>query len=403
MATTPLGNRDLMRAINRSIVLNQIKTNGPIPRAELARRTHLSPATITGITAELLQSGLIYEKEIGDSSGGRRPIRLALNPRGGFVIGVKLTEDHLSAALTDLEATVLASRTLPLGDHRLETVLDGFSLVVRALLQEQEIAPAQFLGVGVGLAGIIDANRGVLRKSPFLGWENNTPLADLLRSRLNVPVYIDNDVNTLTMTELWFGRGQGYSHFLIVTLGRGLGSGLVIDGKLYQGQSGGAGELGHFLVDPDGPPCACGKRGCLETYVADPALVRQAQAAYARLPGARGVDSIEALVERADQGDPIAGEVFRKAGELLGRNLANLVNMLVPQLIVISGEGVRAGAWLLEPLRQAINRFVLPELAGEFELQVDVWDEYAWARGAAGLVLRQIFESPVHKDIAFES
>jgi predicted NBD/HSP70 family sugar kinase len=402
MATPPLGNRDLMRAINRSIVLNQIKAYGPIPRADLARRTHLSPATITGITAELIQDGLIYEKEMGDSSGGRRPIRLALNPRGGFVIGVKLTEDHLSVALTDLEATVLARRTIPLADSLLENVLDSMVRSVLALLEEEHIPTSQFLGVGVGLAGIVDAGRGILRESPFLGWGTNVPLAELLRQRLDVPIYIDNDVNTLTMTELWFGRGRGFNHFIIVTLGRGLGAGIVIDGKLYQGHSGGAGEFGHFVVDPNGALCGCGKRGCLETYVADPALVRLAQEAYRDGGQDFVVTQVETLIERASSHDPIAQQVFSQAGEVLGRNLANLVNLLAPQLIVISGEGVRSGEWLFSAMRRALKLYVLPNLADGYELQVDVWDEYAWARGAAGQVLRQIFESPVHKEAISE-
>ncbi|MCI0519040.1 MAG: ROK family transcriptional regulator [Chloroflexi bacterium] len=397
---TLLGNRDLIRAINRSIVLNQIKSFGPIPRAELARRTRLSPATITGIAAELILEGLIYEKEMGDSSGGRRPIRLALNPRGGFVVGVKLTEDHLSAALTDLEATVLACCTTPLADSRLETALASIERSVFTLLSEQQIATAQFLGVGVGLAGVVDAGLGILRKSPFFDWGRNIPLAEMLRQRLGVPVYIDNDVNTLTMTELWFGRGRGFNHFIIVTLGRGLGCGIVIDGKLYQGHSGGVGEFGHFLVDPNGAPCACGKRGCLETFVADPALVRIAAERFHASGRDTPIEDVETLLDLATNRDPLALEVFAQAGELLGRNLANLINLLAPQLIIISGEGVRSGDWLLASMRRTLELYVLPDLAGEYVLQVDAWDEYAWSRGAAGQVLRQIFESPVFKEPA---
>jgi predicted NBD/HSP70 family sugar kinase len=397
MSQSPLGNRDLMRAINRSIILNMIKTDGPIARAEVARRTRLSPATVTGITADLLDEDLIYEKETGGSSGGRRPILLALNPRGGFVIGVKLTEDHLSAALTDLEATVQIRKTFPLPNPQLDTVIEAFSHVVQDLLEEQHLSRGQLLGVGVGLAGIVDASRGVLRQSPILGWQD-LPLADLLHKRLDVPVYIDNDVNTLTMNELWFGRGQGVNHFLVITLGRGVGAGVVIDGKLYQGYSGGAGEFGHFLIDPNGPPCACGKYGCLETYVADPSLIRTANERLAAASHPERVGDMDALIHLVSRGHPIACEVLRQAGELLGRNLANLVNLLVPQLIIISGEGVRSGECLFGPMRQALQTYVLPGLADDFELQVDVWDDYAWSRGAASLVLRRIFESPAQKE-----
>ena len=290
--------------------------------------------------------------------------------------------------------------TLPLQNQQLETVLRAFELVVQDLLAAGQIPQQQFLGIGVGLAGIIDASRGVLRQSPILGWENIF-LADLLRARLGVPVYIDNDVNTLTLTELWFGRGQDVSNFLLVTLGRGLGAGIVIDGKLYQGYAGGAGEFGHFVVDPEGPPCACGKHGCLETYVADPGLVRAARAQHAASSQDIKINNIETLILLAENGDAVARQVLKQAGDLLGRNLANLVNMLVPQLIVISGEGVRSGEWLFGPMRQALGQYVLPSLAGGTELEVDAWDEYAWARGAAGLVLHQIFKSPVRKEALY--
>jgi predicted NBD/HSP70 family sugar kinase len=386
-----IGNRNLIRAINRSSVLNTIKTLGPLSRTEIAKHTGLSAATITAISADLLESGLIFEKEAGDSSGGRKPILLALNPRGGFVIGAKLTEDHISAALTDLEATVLARQTIPLAEISQQAVLDSLCQVVNDILAANHVDRRRFYGIGVGLAGIVDPGRGLLRQSPIFGWDQ-VPVADLLCSSVGAPVYIDNDVNTLTLTELWFGRGQGIDNFLTVTVGRGIGLGIVLGGKLYTGARGGAGEFGHTVVDPAGPLCACKKRGCLETYISDPALLRQAQAA------GLDISTVEMLIGQAEAGDPVARLVLAQAGEILGRAIANLVNVLVPQLIIISGEGVRAGEWLFGPMRRSLVEQVMPPLRGDVDLQIDAWDEYAWARGAAGLVLRHLFESPVDKE-----
>jgi len=386
-----IGNRNLIRAINRSSVLNTIKTLGPVSRTEIAKHSGLSAATITAISAELLESGLIFEKEAGDSSGGRKPILLALNPRGGFVIGAKLTEDHISVALTDLEATVLASQTIPLAEISQQAILDALCQVVNDILAANKVDRRRFYGVGVGLAGIVDPGRGLLRQSPIFGWDQ-VPVADLLCSSVEAPVYIDNDVNTLTLTELWFGRGQGIDNFLTVTIGRGVGLGIVLGGKLYTGARGGAGELGHTVIDPAGPLCACTKRGCLETYVSDPALLRQAQEA------GLDVSTIEMLIGKADAGNPLARAILAQAGELLGRAIANLVNLLVPQLIILSGEGVRVGEWMFGPMRRSLQEQVMPPLRRDVDLQIDVWDEYAWARGAAGLVLRHLFESPVDKE-----
>jgi N-acetylglucosamine repressor len=262
MPVNPLGNKVLIRAINRSSVLNIIKNYGPIARVEIARRTGLSPATISGITAELIQKNLVLEKESGDSSGGRPPILLAINPRGGFVIGIKLTETQAIAALTDLEATVIAKRTEPIVEHNPTSVVKSLSGLVYSLINETGIHKKQLLGVGLGLAGIIDAKHGTLRQSPIYKWRD-VPLRELLQKQVKVPVYLDNDVNTLTLAEKWFGSGQSVDNFITVTIGRGVGMGMVINGQFYRGASGGAGEFGHTIIDPQGPLCECGRRGCL--------------------------------------------------------------------------------------------------------------------------------------------
>ncbi len=231
MPNPPLGNKTLIRALNRSTVLNTIKTYGPIARAEVARRTGLSPATVTGITAELLEGNLILEKAPGDSSGGRPPILMALNPRGGYVVGVKLMENQAVAALTDLNATVLVKETIEFTEDRLETVIDSLVALVNRLIRQGNVRKKLLLGVGVGLAGVVDSSQGILRQSPFFGWKN-TPLRDLLQTRIRVPVYIDNDVNTLTLGEKWLGNGLPVDDFIVITVGRGIGMGIVINGQI---------------------------------------------------------------------------------------------------------------------------------------------------------------------------
>jgi predicted NBD/HSP70 family sugar kinase len=394
----PRGNRKLIRAINRSAVLNTVKREGPISRTEVAQITGLSAATVSGITADLIASNLIFEKEAGDSSGGRRPILLALNPRGGFVIGLKLAEKNVIAALTDLEATVIAKDNCPLENHAIQAALDCIVKSVRTLLKKSAIREDLLIGVGIGLAGIIDGESGILRHSPIFGWRD-IPLKSILQKRLEVPVYVDNDVNTLTLTEQWFGAGQGVDHFLTVTIGRGIGLGIVLHGKLYHGVHGGAGEFGHTVVDPEGELCECGKRGCLETMVADPWLVRRAEKASQeqRLPAI--IKDVEGLVETAREGHPEAISIFAAAGDALAQGVANLINVLSPELIIISGEGVRAGDLLFEPMYAAIDKYVMPGLVEDTEVRIDLWDDDAWARGAAGLVLRVLFESPIHHDL----
>ncbi len=392
-----LGNRNFSRALNRSAVLNTVKTHGPIGRAEVARRTGLSAATVTGITAELIADDLVFEKAAGDSRGGRPPILLALNPRGGFVVGLKLTETEAIAALTDLQATVIAKRTDRLAGRSPERAVNTLANAVAELVGEARIRKGKLIGVGVGVAGIVDSEHGLIRQSPYFGWQN-LPLRDLLQSRVRVPVFIDNDVNTLTLAEKWFGAGQSVDNFLTVTVGRGVGLGIVVNGQFYRGATGGAGEFGHTVMDPNGPVCDCGKHGCLESFVGDPGLVRMAADATARgeLPGP--VADAQSLLALAQAGNPAAQAIFARAGEMLGRGVANLINIFNPQLVLISGEGVRSGDWLFGPMREAIARHVMPGLAGDAEIRTDSWGDDAWARGAASLVLRGLFESPVHQE-----
>jgi predicted NBD/HSP70 family sugar kinase len=402
MNNSPLGNRELIRAINRSTILNVIKTHGVIPRTEIARLTGLSPATVTGITAELIQDNLVFEKESGDSSGGRRPIMLAINPDGGCVVGIKVMEDHALGALTNLEATLIGKRSFALTDTSPMAVSQALSELVSELLNMSVASAPNLMGVGIGLAGIIDSKQGLVRQSPFFGW-NDVPLRDLIQNKLNVPVYLDNDVNTLAFAEKWFGAGQNVDNFLVVTFGRGIGLGIVTNGQFSHGMRGGAGELGHTVIQPGGELCACGKRGCLEMYVSEPAMLREAAKAYEQGRLSALPQTPDELVTLAVAGETAAHEIFSHAGELLGQSIANLVNIFNPQKILITGEGARAGNWLFDPMRATIDEHTMPSLRQDVSILVEPLGDDAWARGAASLVLHELFESPIKRQREMEA
>src|SRR5664279_3603911 len=246
-----MAHRALLKAMNRSIILNVVKKYGPIARADIARLTELSPATVTLQTADLIEDGLIYEKEEGDSRGGRPPILLALTTSAIYVIGVKLTEAHIVLALTDLNATIVAQNTIPLRSTDPTAVAEQLESSVNELLQTEEIPRKHLLGVGVGTAGIIDAANGIVRMSPHTHWRD-VPFAELVAERLGCPVYLDNNVNTLTLLERLYGLGQHVDNFLVITVGLGIGMGMVCNRQIYRGATGGGGEFGHTVVDPDG-------------------------------------------------------------------------------------------------------------------------------------------------------
>lgn len=383
-----MAKRQLLKAINRAAILNAIKAHGQIARTDIATYTGLSPATVTSLTAELIRDGLVHETETGASRGGRRPILLALNAEGAYVVGIKLAEEDATLALTDLNASVIARSTVALGARDPLSTSRQLARGVDVLLSDAGVPRSRLLGVGVGLAGVIDSQAGICRISPHNGWRE-VPFSRLLEDELNCIVHLDNNVNTLTLVEQLYGVGQQVPNFLVVTVGHGIGLGIVANGQVVRGSSGGAGEFGHIVVDPDGFVCNCGNRGCLETFVADAWLVRRAQM--------QGIDvgSADVLTALAEQSDERARAVFTQAGEIFGRSVANLVNLFNPSLVVISGEGVRAGDLLFEPMRAAMQRHLFAQLAEDLEICVEPLTDDTWARGAAGLVLGRIFSVPV--------
>jgi len=396
MTDSPLGNRDLIRAINRSTILNLIKLHGAIPRAEIARLIGLSPATVSAISAELIQENLVFEKETGDSSGGRRPIMLAINPHGGCVVGIKVMEDHALGALTDLEATLLGKQSYSLTDTSPAGVSQALSELVLELLNKSENPAPNLMGVGVGLAGIVDSVQGLVRQSPFFGW-TDVPLREMIQNRVKVPVYLDNDVNTLAFAEKWFGAGRGIDNFLVVTFGRGIGLGIVVNGQFLHGTRGSAGEIGHTVIQPGGELCDCGKRGCLEMYASEPAMLRQSAEAFQQGQLSSLPKTPEEMVTLASSGETAAQEIFAQTGRLLGQSIANLINIFNPERILINGEGVRAGNWLFDPMRAAIDEHTMPSLRQDVSILVEPLGDDAWARGAASLVLHELFESPIKR------
>ncbi|MBI2776247.1 MAG: ROK family protein [Chloroflexi bacterium] len=390
MARLRRGTPGLIRDLNRAAILGMIGDGGPIARVEIARRLALSAAAVTDITRELVEAGLVQQVEQGPSSGGRPPILLGLVGAAAQAVGVKIAADHLAFVRVDLNGNVLARRTEPFetaGPGALVKLADR----LRGAVDEAGRGPGRLLGIGLGVPGIVDAAGNVT--APIVGW-SGLALAPMLRGALGVPVLVDNDVNTLAVAERLYGRGRGVEHFITVTIGRGVGLGIVVGGDLYRGFGGGAGEFGHLPIADDGPPCECGKHGCLEAAVADPALARRA--IDAGLVGTQDPDPMASLRRLADGGSEAARMIYADAGATLGRAVGGLVNVLSPQLIIVSGEGTEAWRHLAKTFRRALDAAVFPPLRG-VRVDVDPWDDAKWARGAAALVLRATFTAPLYE------
>lgn len=379
MATFFRGNRDLIKAVNRNLLLNIIRREGFITRKQLTDVSGLSVGAVSQIVNELLSQGWLLEREDEEETGGRPRTILRLNPTAGYALGLKLMENRVVAAVTNFETEVLHYRDYHFAfddnPHHLSRILAS---VIEVTLAEARIHRSQLLGIGIGLAGVIYAQTGVVHHSPFFGWRD-VPLAKLIQERVELPVYIENDVNTLTITEQLFGAGCNSSHFIVVTVGRGVGLGMVINGQLYQGASGSAGEVGHnVMVYRDGQVLT------LEDIASDPAVVQSVE----------GAKDLLDVIAMADAGNDTARRALAESGTVIGMNIANLVNIIGPELIILSGEGIVAGEYRLKPMLETLQRCTFNGLLDKVEVVVEPTDDRSWARGAASVVINKVFESP---------
>lgn len=398
MVVMRTGSKRLLRDLNQSIVLNLIVEQGLISRTDLARRSGLPAATITRIAHDFVEAGLALEITSEASSGGRRPVLLSINPSAGYVVGFKLRADNLIIAICDLNCAVVYTHERPLDPNiSPEYVIEAIVIALQGSLQAASILPERVLGVGIGLAGIIDSSRGICHYSSLLGWQD-VELGPTLAAKIDLPVLIDNDVNALALGERYFGICRDINNFLLVTIGQGVGLGIVVNGEIYRGSHGGAGELGHTTVDSSATalPCNCGKHGCLEAIASDEAIVNTGMAEQREKYCLE--DAMHILIMRAHEGDTIAQAAFSRAGQALGVAIANLVNVFDPDLILLSGEGLRAGDLLLEPLKATAPLHIFGSAPSPIKIRQLSVENVHWARGAASLVLRKMLQPPIYED-----
>ncbi|MGE5591682.1 MAG: ROK family transcriptional regulator [Bacillota bacterium] len=398
------GSKQLIRDLNVSTVVNTIRRHEPISRAELAERTQLGKSTVTGIVNELLRDGFLVEAGAAESGGGRPRVMLRLNSQARYTVGVKLAPTSVTTALTDLHAQVVQRvehHVLP--EKGSEAIIADLVGSIREVMARQQVDPNTVIGIGVVLPGLVDPHTGVSLSSYFLNWRD-IPLKAALEKELSLPVFIDNDANAYALAEHWYGAGQGSVNMLGVTVGIGIGSGIIIGGQLYRGGSKGAGELGHITIDPNGPPCACGNNGCVEAFASDAGMARFAREAAQAQPGslltglAGAGEEItrDVVVAAARQGDRAARQALAMAGRYLGVGLANAVNLLNPDRIVVGGEAVaQAGDLLLDPVRQGLRERAFSVLADDIRVVPARLGQDAWLVGAATVVLEEVFKPPI--------
>ena len=351
---------------------------------------------MSAIVSDLLSTGLVTEARAGISSGGRRPIMLEFQDQSSFIVGVELGATHVSCVLTDLRCNVRASWSAPapVRDEP-EVALKKMTIGVHSVLEADGLQPSQVLGIGVAVPSPVDeAHPGKLLALVLPKWEGYD-IANHLRGTFERPVFVDNDANLGALAELWWGAGSAAANLAYIKVATGVGAGLIINGRIFRGSGGIAGEIGHTSIDPNGPQCVCGLKGCLATFIGTNALLQRAEDELR----ARGSDrsppaSIDELVGAALDGDPMSVELIRRAGDKLGVGIANLLNLLNPKTVVVGGGIARAGDLLLDGVRRTVDNMSLPASISHSEIRITGLNEWGIAVGAATLVLQTALETP---------
>jgi len=344
------GSQSSLREANRQLVAETVKRYGGLTQVELAEATGLSQATVSTIVRELLAAGVV--DTVATTRSGRRAQMVTLARRVGLAAGIQIGHRNLRVALGDFSHEILAEQTLPLPvEHRVDTTLDRVALLVVDLLERVGASLDDVVGMGVGVPAPVDSGTGMISVEGVMpGWDD-VHLGQVLSKRLGIPVYVDNDANLGAFAEATEGAAREHADSLFLRASYGVGAGIVLGGQVLRGFAGTAGEIGHLTVRPDGDPCRCGRRGCLDTVVGASALIE----AVGQVPG---VASLRDIVQRANQGDERCGDVLAEAGAAIGSALAGLVLAVNPQVVVVGGELAETGETLVAPLRAALERHV---------------------------------------------
>lgn len=380
---------------NRRLILHTIYEGYEISRVDVSRQTGLTRTTVSDVVSKFIEEGLVVETGISPSKGGRPSILLHVESDARHLIGIDLANSEFRGAIVNLRGEIRHRMLLPIHDRDGDAALD---LVYRLIDELLAKAQRPILGIGIGAPGLMDQEKGIVRNAVNLDW-HDLPLVELLRTRYDLPIYLANDSQAAALGEFSFGENGPHTNLVVVMVGRGVGSGIVLDGKLFYGDNSSAGEIGHTKVIEHGDKCRCGHYGCLETVISTRAIIRRAREIVQQQPDcilntyvtSPTEINTEILYKAFLAGDLVVQNLVTEAGEYLGTALAHLASALNVNHIVIAGSMARFGEGILQPVRQRVQCSILPELAQKTEIRTSNLQNDIVILGAASLVLSKEF------------
>ncbi|WP_193065483.1 ROK family transcriptional regulator [Oceanobacillus oncorhynchi] len=397
MKTNKTWNQYVVKQENKILVLDMIRNNSTISRAEIANRTGLNKGTVSSLVTELLEEKLINEFGPGKSSGGRKPLILSFNQYAGYSIGVDLGVNYVLGIVTDLKGDILYEKHRSFYNLSYNEILEELYKMIDTLIAHiPPESPYGLIGIGVGVPGIVDKQKKILL-APNLEWKN-IDLKVILEDKYSVPVMIENEANAGAYGERRFGAGKGYHHILYISVGIGIGVGIIIQDELYIGNNGFSGEFGHITIETNGEKCSCGNVGCWELYASEKALLKEIKhleredVEYTEL-------SLEQIITLAEQGDQQIIERIETIGEYLGIGINNMINIFNPEQVIIGNQIAKAKPWLQPTLTKWIKEHSL--WFSQKDLQIDFAERitHSTALGAAAFSVETFFKNNLQKEI----
>ncbi|EIC84503.1 N-acetylglucosamine repressor [Serratia sp. M24T3] len=358
-----IGNVDLVKQLNGAAVYRLIDQQGPISRIQIAELSQLAPASVTKISRQLLERGLIKEVDQQASTGGRRAISIITETRPFQTVAVRLGRNDATLTLYDLSAKVLSEQHYPLPERTQETLENALIAAITHFMELTQRKIRELIAISVILPGLVDPVKGIVRYMPHIS-VHNWKLVDILEAKFAVTSFVGHDIRSLALAEHYFGATRDCQDSILVRLHRGTGAGILVNGQIFLGSNGNVGEIGHIQVDPLGERCHCGNFGCLETIAANSAIENRVRNLLTQgYPSKLTLDdcTIGSICKAANRGDQLACEVIEFVGRHLGKSIAIAINLFNPQKVVIAGEITEADKILLPALQSCINAQVLKD------------------------------------------
>ena len=388
--STVTGNQQLVKQINKTLVLEKVMNEAPISRAYIAKQLGLNKGTVSSLVSELIDEHLVFETGPGESSGGRRPVMLTFNKDAGYAIGVDLGVNYILSILTDLKGNVVREIYQHITNTEYEHVFSIIKKSINDLIESAPDSPYGIIGIGIGVPGIVN-NQGEILIAPNLHWEN-VQLKEQIEKTFNLPVVIENEANAGAYGEKLFGAGKDFNNMIYVSAGIGIGVGIIIDGELYTGNNGYSGEMGHTIIMVDGKKCSCGSVGCWELYASEKALLEHVKEKHI-------INSecltIEMLIQETEAGNDAIIEVFKEIGKYLSVGINNIIKTFNPQQVIIGNRLAMLQKWIEVPIQEFIQKHCKQFLQEDLSVEFSALKKHSVPVGVSALSIEHFLKSKI--------